>query len=93
VIPVDAIHYAEAQDDYVCVVTKDQKHLKQQTLAELEGSLDPGRFVRIHRSFLLNVAYLAKIEAYTKDSRTAVLRSGAELPVSRGGYERLRRLL
>jgi two-component system, LytTR family, response regulator len=93
VIPIDAIHYIEAQDDYVCVVTKDLKLLKQQTLNEMDASLDPRRFVRIHRSFLLNVESLAKIEAFTKDTRTAILRSGAQLPVSRSGYERLRSLL
>jgi len=93
VIPVASVHYIEAQDDYVCVVTKDQKLLKQQTLNEMEASLDPRRFVRIHRSFLLNVDYLAKIEPYTKDTHVAILRSDAKLPVSRSGYERLRSLL
>jgi two-component system LytT family response regulator len=93
VIPVGSIHYIEAQDDYVCVVTKERKLLKQETLNEMEASLDPRRFVRIHRSFLLNVESLSKIEPYTKDSRVAILRSDIRLPVSRSGYERLRRLL
>ena len=92
-VPVGSIHYIEAQDDYVCVVTKEQKLLKQETLNEMEASLDPRRFVRIHRSFLLNVEYLSKIEPYTKDSRVAILRSDVRLPVSRSGYERLRGLL
>jgi two-component system LytT family response regulator len=93
VVPVESVHYIEAQDDYVCIVTKDQRLLKQQTLSELEASLDPRRFVRIHRSYLVNVVCLTKIEAVTKDSRAAVLKSGVELPVSRQGYDRLRRLL
>ncbi len=93
VIPVGSVEYIEAQDDYVLVVTKDQKLLKQETLNEMESSLDQRRFVRIHRSFLLNVDYLAKIEPYTKDTHVAILRSDAKLPVSRTGYERLRRLL
>ena len=93
VIPVASVHYIEAQDDYVSVVTKEQKLLKQQTLNEMEASLDPRRFVRIHRSFLLNVDYLAKIEPYTKDTHVAILRSDAKLPVSRSGYERLRKML
>ncbi len=93
VIPVGAIHYIEAQDDYVCVVTREQKLLKQETLNEMEAALDPRRFVRIHRSFIMNIECLAKIEPYTKDSRVAILRSDVRLPVSRSGYERLRGLL
>jgi len=93
VVPVESVHYIEAQDDYVCIVTKDQRLLKQQTLGELEASLDARRFVRIHRSYLVNVVCLAKIESVTKDSRVAVLKSGVELPVSRQGYDRLQRLL
>lgn len=93
VVPVASVLYIEAQDDYVCVVTKDQKLLKQQTLTDLEASLDRRRFVRIHRSFLLNVDHLVKIEPYAKDSRVAILRGDIRLPVSRSGYERLRALL
>jgi two-component system, LytTR family, response regulator len=93
VVPVASVLYIEAQDDYVCVVTKDQKLLKQQTLTEIEASLDPRRFVRIHRSFLLNVDSLVKIEPYAKDSRVAILRGDVRLPVSRSGYDRLRALL
>jgi two-component system LytT family response regulator len=93
VIPVASIHYIEAQDDYVSVVTKEQNLLKQQTLNEMEASLDARRFVRIHRSFLLNVEYLVKIEPYTKDTHVAILRGDAKLPISRSGYERLRKLL
>ncbi|MFB3906799.1 MAG: LytR/AlgR family response regulator transcription factor [Candidatus Eisenbacteria bacterium] len=93
VVPADAILFAEAQDDFVRIVTAEESHLKQQTLNDLEASLDPRRFVRIHRSFLLNLSFLARIEPFTKDSRVAVLRDGTQLPVSRTGYERLRRLL
>jgi len=93
VIPVGSIHYVEAQDDYISIVTKDRKLLKQQTLNELGQALDERRFVRVHRSFLLNIEHLARIETYAKDSRIAILKSGAQLPVSRSGYERLRGLL
>lgn len=93
VIPVETILFVEAQDDYVSIATAKGKHLKQQTLNDLEASLDGRRFVRIHRSFLLNVESLARVEAFTKDSRVAILTDGTQLPVSRSGYERLRRLL
>jgi len=93
VVPVEQVDYIEALDDYVCVHAGGVKHLKQQTLAELERLLDPERFVRIHRSYLLNVERLARIEPFGKDSRVAVLKSGAELPVSRAGYQRLAKLM
>jgi two-component system LytT family response regulator len=93
VIPAACIAYVEAQDDYVRIAAPGRKRLKQQTLNELEGLLDPGRFVRIHRSFLLNLEFLDKIELYAKDSRVAVLKDGTHLPVSRSGYARLRELL
>jgi two-component system LytT family response regulator len=94
VINVADVVFVEAEDDYVCVVTRRKERLlKQQTLNDLEAALDARAFVRIHRSFLLNIAHLAKIEAFTKDSRVAVLADGTQLPVSRSGYERLRVLL
>jgi DNA-binding LytR/AlgR family response regulator len=63
------------------------------TLRDLERQLDPRRFVRIHRSFLLNLDRLARLEPTGKDSRMAILRDGRRLPVSRSGYARLQQLL
>jgi two-component system LytT family response regulator len=93
VIPVDTLDYAQAQDDYVALKTAGREHLKQQTLTELEKTLDPQRFVRIHRSYLLNVDRLAKLETDSRENRIAVLRDGTRLPVSRAGFGRLRGLL
>jgi len=93
VIPVDTIDYIESQDDYVAVKAAGRSHLKEQTLTSLEQLLDPRRFVRIHRRYLLNIARLAKIELSITESRTAVLTDGTELPISRSGYARLRELL
>ncbi len=93
VIPVEKLDYAQAQDDYVSLRSEGKDHLKEQTLAELEKQLDPARFVRIHRSYLLNLERLAKLELYAKDSRVAVLLDGSRLPVSRAGYARLKTLL
>ncbi|HVE69804.1 MAG TPA: response regulator [Thermoanaerobaculia bacterium] len=93
VVPVQRIDYIEAQDDYVHVYARGQRHIKQQTLGELEALLDPARFIRIHRSYLVNLESLAKVEPYAKDSRVAVLKDGTRVPVSRAGYERLRGLL
>src|SRR4051812_41022369 len=93
VIPVEQIDFVEAQDDYVCFKANGRDYLKDQTMAAVEGSLDPARFVRIHRSYLLNIERIARVELYAKDSRVAILRDGRRLPVSRAGYARLSKLL
>ena len=93
VIPVERIDYVEAQDDYVCFKAEGRDYLKDQTMAAVESTLDPSRFVRIHRSYLLNIERIARVELYAKDSRVAILRDGRRLPVSRAGYARLARLL
>lgn len=93
VVPIDRVDYVEAQDDYIAVHAGDRTLLKDQALASLESQLDPRRFVRVHRSFLLNLDRLAKLESATKDTKMAVLRDGRRLPVSRSGQERLASLL
>ncbi len=89
VIPIDTLDYVEAQDDYVALHSAGKSYLKQQTIAQLEALLDPARFVRIHRSAIVNLERVARIEPYGKESRMAVLSDGAQLPVSRTGYARL----
>jgi two-component system LytT family response regulator len=93
VIPIDAVDYIEAQDDYIAVHAAGKSHLKAQPIGRIETTLDPARFVRIHRSYILNLDRLARIELYAKDSRMAILRDGAQLPLSRAGHARLKDLL
>src|SRR5262245_37269418 len=93
VIPIPDLDYAEAQDDYVGLHAGGKEYLKQQTLTELEKTLDPARFVRIHRSYLLNLDRLQRLEGDGGDGRVAILKSGARLPVSRSGYSRLKAFL
>lgn len=93
VIPIEKIDYIEAQDDYVSFRADGKSHLKFQRLAELETLLDNRCFVRIHRSYILNIERLSKIELYAKDSRNAILKDGTNLPVSRTGYDKLKELL
>jgi two-component system LytT family response regulator len=93
VIPADAIDYVEAQDDYIAVHSGGRSHLKQQPIGAIEAALDPARFVRVHRSYILNLDRLSRIELYAKDSRVAILRDGTRLPLSRAGHARLRELL
>jgi two-component system LytT family response regulator len=92
-IPAAKLDYAEAQDDYVALASQGKKHLKQQTIASLEACLDPNGFVRIHRSYIVNLERVVRIEPYGKDSRLAILSDGTRLPVSRAGYARLKALL
>ena len=92
-IPVAKLDYVEAQDDYVALASQGKKHLKQQTIASVEAGLDPARFVRVHRSYIVNFERVVRIEPYGKDSRLAILTDGTRLPVSRTGYARLKSLL
>ena len=92
-ISVGKLDYVEAQDDYVALASQGAKHLKQQTIASVEAGLDPARFVRIHRSYIVNFERVVRIEPYGKDSRLAILADGTRLPVSRTGYARLKSLL
>jgi two-component system LytT family response regulator len=93
VIPTASIDYIEAQDDYVQVCAAGRAWLKSQRLAELEEQLDPGAFVRVHRSYIVSLAAIERIEQVGKDSHCAVLRGGARIPVSRSGYQKLRELM
>jgi len=93
VLPVGKIDYAEAQDDYVAFHAAGKALLKEQTLGDLEQQLDARRFVRVHRSYILNIERLARVELYAKDSRVAILTDGRKIPISRAGYQRLQELL
>jgi two-component system LytT family response regulator len=93
VIQAEKLDYAEAQDDYVGLHSEGKTHLKQQTLADLESSLDPARFVRIHRSYLLNLDRLSRIESEGGEPKAVVLTDGTRLPLSRSGYGRLKGML
>jgi len=93
VIPVSRLDYIEAADDAILLATSGTKLRKQQPISEIATQLDPDRFVRIHRGYVVNIERIEKIELYAKDSRVAILRDGTRLPVSRSGYQRLKELL
>ncbi len=90
IIPVDQIRYVESQDDYVMIYHAGGKALKQQTMKFYEENLPKEDFVRIHRTYIVNVGEIQRIEPYGKDNHVAVLQSGDKLPVSRSGYKQLR---
>jgi two-component system, LytTR family, response regulator len=93
IIPVAKLDYVEAQDDYLALASEGKKHLKQQTISSLEQALDPSRFLRVHRSYIVNIERVVRVEPYAKDSHIAVLSNGSQIPVSRSGYARLKALL
>ena len=92
-IPVDKLLAARAQDDYVELSSEGRTFLKSQTLANLAAGLDPRRFVRVHRSHLVRVDGIARLEAYARGSHVAILTDGSRIPVSREGHARLKSLL
>jgi two-component system LytT family response regulator len=93
IIPVHDVHYLEAADDYVKIHTKDGYFLKNKTMSHFERVLDGQQFVRSHRSYIVNVQQITRIDPYEKDSHVAILRSGVKVPVSRSGYGKLKEVL
>lgn len=93
VVPADSIDWIEAQDDYVEIHAAGKAHLKNGRMAELEQGLDPALFLRAHRSYIVNVGAIERIEAASKDSWCAVLKDGKRIPVSRSGYQKLREMM
>ena len=93
VIPVESILYIESQDDFVMIYCKDGHFMKQKTMKFFEEHLDPKQFVRIHRSYLLNISEIAELQQYEKESWLVVTKQGAKLKVSKAGYSNLKQLL
>lgn len=93
ILPVHSVHYIEAFDDYVKVHTKEGFYLKKKTLTHYEKALDPSQFVRVHRSFLINIQELTRIEPLAKDSHIAQLKSGSRVPLSEAGFAKLKTVL
>jgi two-component system LytT family response regulator len=87
------IDHIEAQDDYVQITAGGRHYLKSQRLSELETQLDPSLFLRIHRSWIVNLGAIVRIEPVGRDSHCAVLRDGVRAPISRSGYQKVRELI
>ncbi|MBV7536755.1 LytTR family DNA-binding domain-containing protein [Duganella sp. sic0402] len=93
VISADKVEYIEAQDDYVQIRSEGKSYLKNQRMSELEEQLDGQQFLRIHRSYIVNISFVDRIEQATKDSHVAVLKDGSRLPISRSGYQKIRAVI
>lgn len=93
IIPLEDVLVFEADDDYVKIKTAEHTFIKKITLKHYEDHLPESRFVRIHRSFMVNVAEVTRIEPYEKTSHLAITKSGLKLPVSKSGYQKLKTVL
>lgn len=93
IVTASKIDFIEAMDDYVRIHTEEGKYVKQQTMKFLEAHLDQDNFVRIHRSYILAIRCISKIEVMAKESYVAILKDGGTLPVSRSGYSKLKETL
>ncbi|MBS1543840.1 MAG: response regulator [Bacteroidetes bacterium] len=93
IVPISSVHYLEAFDDYIKIHTKDGFYLKKKTMSHYEKVLEPGQFLRVHRSYLINLQELTRIEPMEKGHHVALLKSGVRVPLSQAGYSKLRELL
>ncbi len=90
IVPIDKIRWLEAQDDYVMVHSDDGKLLKQKTMKYFENHLDPKYFVRIHRSYIVNIDFINHLELNEKDTYRIILKNNNPLPVSKTGLSKLK---
>ncbi len=93
IIPSKEIHYIEAYDDYVKIFTADSYYLKKKTMNYFEQTLDPAVFYRTHRSFIVNLEQLTKIEQLEKNTYLTILKNGKKIPLSRASYVKLKEIL
>jgi two-component system LytT family response regulator len=93
IITVDQIRYVESLDDYVLIYTHDGRHMKQKTMKYFETNLDPRNFIRIHRSYIVQVDQIAEIQQYEKESYIVILKDKTKLKVSKTGYKKIKEIL
>jgi two-component system LytT family response regulator len=93
IIAMAEIQYLEAADDYVKIYTAEGAFLKNKTMGYFEKALPPVLFVRTHRSFMVNVHQITRIEPYERESYMGILKSGTKVPVSKSGYQKLKAVL
>ncbi|HEX6891112.1 MAG TPA: LytTR family transcriptional regulator DNA-binding domain-containing protein [Chryseolinea sp.] len=93
IVPVHEVQYIEAYDDYVKIFTQKEMYLKKKTMSFYENSLDAAQFVRVHRSYIINLQQLTKIEPLEKETYLALLKSGVKVPLSKSGYTKLKGVL
>jgi len=93
IIKEENIDYIQAEDDYISIFSNGKSHLKHQTISSLEKCMDPSRFVRIHRSIIVNIEKISSIELMAKDKYAAILKNHTQLSISRSRHKKLKEIL
>jgi len=93
VVLIPEIFYLQADGDYVQIFTAQGKYLKEQTMKYFEEHLPENQFVRVHRSVIVNVEMISRIELYEKQAQLLTLKNGQQIKTSPGGYKALRAVL
>jgi len=93
IVPLHDVKFMNADDDYVKIVTTDKNYLKKTTLTSYESKLPAESFCRVHRSYLVNIEFITRIDPYEKNGHRAILKTGEKIPVSGSGYQRLKQVL
>ncbi len=93
IIPIEKVTFLEAQDDYVMIHSELGKHLKKQTMKYYEEYLDGAEFIRVHRSYIVNINEVKQVELFEKESYKIKMKNGELIPVSRSGYNNIKELL
>lgn len=92
-IHISEIIHLQAEGDYVMVHSTKGKFLKEQTMKSLENGLPPEKFVRVHRSSIINVDFIAQIELFNKQTQLLKLKNGTQVKTSHTGYKLLKKTL
>ena len=90
IIPAQDIFYIEAYDDYVKIFTEKDYFLKKKTMTYFEQTLNSSDFLRVHRSFIIRLQHITRVEPYEKNGYVALMKNGKKIPLSRTGYSRLK---
>ncbi len=93
IIPVNDVLYFESDGDYVQIHTAEGRFLKEKTMKFFESHLDERQFVRVHRSYIVNVEHIKGMELYEKESWTVLLSNRETIKVSASGYKALKKVL
>lgn len=92
-LKAEEIDWIEAEGDYMKFHVSGRTHLMRETMARLEARLDPKRFIRIHRSTIVNIDRLRKLSPSFAGEYAVILHDGTKLKLSRGYHERIAALL
>ncbi|WP_339722347.1 LytTR family DNA-binding domain-containing protein [uncultured Paraglaciecola sp.] len=92
-VAISDIQWIDAAGDYMCVHATEKTHIMRRTMKELENDLDPKKFVRAHRSAIVNIRYVQKMVSHISGEYHLILNNGTELKVSRSHRDRVKEMI